>query len=76
MQLKEKYPKILTGSGLGLVTLRPEVRTQIVEPYQILSLIATGRPILASPPLSGIYLAPSLQLIPESACPPETSDNG
>jgi hypothetical protein len=25
--MKEEYPKILTGSDLGLVTLRPEVRT-------------------------------------------------
>jgi colanic acid biosynthesis glycosyl transferase WcaI len=52
MQPKEAYLNILQASDLGLVTLRQEVKTPVV-PSKILSLMAAGRPVLASLPLEG-----------------------
>lgn len=52
MQPKEEYPKVLAASDLCLVTLRKEVRTPVV-PSKILSIMAAGRPVLASLPLEG-----------------------
>ncbi len=52
MQPKEKYLEILHASDLCLVTLRQEVRTPVV-PSKILSIMAAGRPVLASLPLAG-----------------------
>jgi colanic acid biosynthesis glycosyl transferase WcaI len=52
MQPKEEYPKVLTASDLCLVTLRKEVKTPVV-PSKILSIMAAGRPVLASLPLEG-----------------------
>jgi len=63
MQPREKYPEVLAASDLCLVTLRPEVRTPVV-PSKILSIMAAGRPVLASLPLMGD--APAL--IREAGC--------
>lgn len=52
MQPKAKYAEILAASDLCLVTLRPEVQTPVV-PSKILSIMAAGRPVLASLPLDG-----------------------
>jgi colanic acid biosynthesis glycosyl transferase WcaI len=52
MQPKEEYPKVLAASDLCIVTLRKEVRTPVV-PSKILSIMAAGRPVLASLPLEG-----------------------
>jgi colanic acid biosynthesis glycosyl transferase WcaI len=70
MQPKEEYPKVLAASDLCLVTLRKEVATPVV-PSKILSIMAAGRPVLASLPMGGD--AP--RLIAEAQCgvclPPE-----
>jgi glycosyltransferase involved in cell wall biosynthesis len=52
MQPKTEYPKVLAASDLCLVTLRKEVQTPVV-PSKILSIMAAGRPVLASLPLEG-----------------------
>jgi glycosyltransferase involved in cell wall biosynthesis len=52
MQPKEEYPKVLAASDLCLVTLRKEVKTPVV-PSKILSIMAAGRPVLASLSLEG-----------------------
>ena len=63
MQPKAKYPEVLAASDLCLVTLRQEVQTPVV-PSKILSIMAAGRPVLASLPLDGD--AP--RLINEAGC--------
>jgi glycosyltransferase involved in cell wall biosynthesis len=63
MQSKERYAEVLAASDLCLVTLRKEVRTPVV-PSKILSIMAAGRPILASLSLEGD--AP--RLIDEAQC--------
>lgn len=63
MQPKDKYLEILSASDLCLATLRREVKTPVV-PSKILSIMAAGRPILASLPLDGD--AP--RLIAEAQC--------
>ena len=63
MQPKDKYPEVLLASDLCLVTLRQEVKTPVV-PSKILSIMAAGRPVLASLPLDGD--AP--RLIAEAGC--------
>ena len=52
MQPKEKYPRVLADADVCLVTLRPEVATPTV-PSKIGTIMAAGRPILASIPASG-----------------------
>ena len=52
MQPKDKYPEVLAASDVCLATLRQEVRTPVV-PSKILSIMAAGRPVLASLPLDG-----------------------
>jgi colanic acid biosynthesis glycosyl transferase WcaI len=47
MQPRERYPALLQSSDLGLATLRSEVRTPVV-PSKILSIMASGRPVLAA----------------------------
>ena len=63
MQSKDKYPDVLAASDLCLATLRRDVRTPVV-PSKILSIMAAGRPVLASLPLDGD--AP--RLIAEAGC--------
>jgi colanic acid biosynthesis glycosyl transferase WcaI len=63
MQPKDKYPEVLSASDLCLATLRQEVKTPVV-PSKILSIMAAGRPVLASLPLDGD--AP--RLIAEAQC--------
>ncbi|HEY6952391.1 MAG TPA: glycosyltransferase family 4 protein, partial [Bacteroidota bacterium] len=69
---KNEYVELLHASDLCLVTLRKEVMTPVV-PSKILSIMAAGRPILASMPLSGD--APAL--VQTAGCgiciPPENS---
>ena len=73
MQPKDKYPEVLLASDLCLATLRQEVKTPVV-PSKILSIMAAGRPVLASLPLDGD--AP--RLIAEAQCgsaiPPSDPD--
>jgi glycosyltransferase involved in cell wall biosynthesis len=52
MQPKEVYPQVLAAADACLVTLRPEVATPVV-PSKISTIMAAGRPILASLPLRG-----------------------
>jgi len=52
MQPKEIYPQVLTAADVCLVTLRPEVRTPTI-PSKIPTIMAAGRPIVASMPLHG-----------------------
>jgi glycosyltransferase involved in cell wall biosynthesis len=52
MQPKEKYPSVLAAADVCLVTLRPEVATPVV-PSKLLTIMAAGRPVLASMPLAG-----------------------
>jgi glycosyltransferase involved in cell wall biosynthesis len=49
---KNEYADLLHASDVCLVTLRKEVRTPVV-PSKILSIMAAGRPIVASMPLHG-----------------------
>lgn len=63
MQPKERYPEVLAASDICLATLKPEVRTPVV-PSKILSIMASGRPVLAAMDLSGD--AP--RLIEEAQC--------
>jgi glycosyltransferase involved in cell wall biosynthesis len=52
MQPKELYPQVLAASDACLVTLRPDVLTPTI-PSKIGTIMAAGRPILASMPLHG-----------------------
>ena len=52
MQPKEQYPSVLAAADVCLVTLRPEVATPVV-PSKLLTIMAAGRPVLASMPLTG-----------------------
>ncbi len=52
MQPKEKYPTVLADADVCLVTLRPEVATPTV-PSKIATIMAAGRPIVASIPATG-----------------------
>ena len=52
MQPKEIYPWILASSNIGLVTLKKDVKTPVV-PSKILSIMASGRPIVAALPKDG-----------------------
>lgn len=52
MQPREKYPDVLHASNVCLSTLKSEVITPVV-PSKILSIMAAGRPIIASMNLSG-----------------------
>ena len=63
MQPKARYPEVLAASDICLATLKPAVRTPVV-PSKILSIMASGRPVLAAMDLSGD--AP--RLIEEAQC--------
>lgn len=52
MQPREVYPRILDASDVCLVTLRKDIKTPVV-PSKILSIMAAGKPVLASMPLEG-----------------------
>lgn len=52
MQPKSVYPYVVASSDVGLVTLNGKVKTPVV-PSKILSMMAAGRPVLASMPLDG-----------------------
>ena len=63
MQPKSVYPQVVASSDAQLVTLNKNVKTPVV-PSKTLSIMAAGRPILASLPLDGD--AP--ELIQEANC--------
>jgi colanic acid biosynthesis glycosyl transferase WcaI len=50
MQSFSVYPQILAASDVSLVNLHPELRTPVV-PSKLLSIMAAGRPVVASLPL-------------------------
>jgi glycosyltransferase involved in cell wall biosynthesis len=52
LQSKEVYPLILDASDICLVTLNKSVMTPVV-PSKLLSIMASGRPVLASMNLNG-----------------------
>lgn len=52
MQPKEVYPWVVASCDVGLVTLNARVKTPVV-PSKILSMMAAGRPVVASMPLDG-----------------------
>jgi len=52
MQPKSLYPLVVASSDVGLVTLNKKVLTPVV-PSKIISIMAGGRPVLASMPLDG-----------------------
>jgi len=62
-QPKSTYPLVVASCDVGLVTLNAKVNTPVV-PSKILSMMAAGRPVLASMPLDGD--AP--KLIQKSGC--------
>lgn len=70
MQPRHRYPAVLHASDVSLATLHAEVATPVV-PSKILSIMAAGRPVIASMNLNGD--AP--RLIEEAQCgyalPPE-----
>jgi len=63
MQPAEKYPAIVAAFDLGIVTLNAKVHTPVV-PSKILSLMASGTPIVASLPKG----SDSATLIEEAKC--------
>jgi colanic acid biosynthesis glycosyl transferase WcaI len=63
MQPRERYPAVLHASDVCLATLHAQVHTPVV-PSKIQSIMAAGRPVVASLPLSGD--AP--KLIAEAHC--------
>jgi colanic acid biosynthesis glycosyl transferase WcaI len=60
---KEEYIQLLHASDVCLVTLRGQVKTPVV-PSKILSIMAAGRPLVASLPLDG----DASKLIAEAGC--------
>ena len=70
MQPRHRYPDVLHASDVSLATLHSDVSTPVV-PSKILSIMAAGRPVVASMNLDGD--AP--RLIEEASCgyalPPE-----
>ena len=52
MQPRDVYPQILAASDICLVPLRKDIKTPVI-PSKILSIMAAGRPVLASMPLQG-----------------------
>ncbi|MBI1923420.1 glycosyltransferase family 4 protein [Candidatus Poribacteria bacterium] len=52
MQPREKYPDVLAASDVCLVTLAKQVATPVV-PAKLLSIMSSGRPVIASVPLDG-----------------------
>lgn len=52
MQPKSLYPWVVASSDVSLVTLNKKVKTPVV-PSKIISIMAAGRPVLASMPLDG-----------------------
>ena len=60
---REQYLELLHASDICLVTLRKEMKTPVV-PGKIMSIMAAGRPLIASLPLDGD--AP--RLIEEAGC--------
>jgi len=52
MQPKGTYPFVVASCDIGIVTLNARVKTPVV-PSKILSLMAAGKPIVASLPLDG-----------------------
>lgn len=74
MLSKEEYAELLPASDISLVTLRKEVQTPVV-PSKIMSIMAAGRPVVASLPLAG----DSSKLIDEAksgiCVPPESPDH-
>jgi glycosyltransferase involved in cell wall biosynthesis len=63
MQPKHRYPYVLAASDVSLVTLKREVKTPVV-PSKILSIMASGRPVVGCMNLDGD--AP--ELIEEAQC--------
>jgi glycosyltransferase involved in cell wall biosynthesis len=63
MQPKHRYPYVLAASDVSLVTLKKEVKTPVV-PSKILSIMASGRPVVGCMNLNGD--AP--ELIEEAQC--------
>lgn len=52
MQPREKYPSVLAASDVSLVALKKKVVTPVV-PSKLLSIMAGGRPVIASLDLKG-----------------------
>lgn len=63
MQPKSLYPLVVASSDIQLVTLNKNVKTPVV-PSKIISIMAGGRPVLASLPLDG----DAARLIKEANC--------
>lgn len=63
MQPRERYPSVLAASDVSLVTLKKNVVTPVV-PSKLLSIMASGRPVIASLDLKGD--AP--EIIREAGC--------
>jgi len=52
MQPRDRYPAVLQASDISLATLHKEVETPVV-PSKILSIMASGRPVVAAMSLNG-----------------------
>ena len=63
MQPQEEYPQILAASDVSLVSLDSSVKTPVV-PAKLLSIMASGRPVVASVPAGG----DTLRIIDAAGC--------
>jgi len=63
MQPWETYPQVLAASDVSLINLHPELQTPVV-PSKLLSIMAAGRPVVASLPGH----SDARQIIAESGC--------
>jgi colanic acid biosynthesis glycosyl transferase WcaI len=63
MQPWSVYPEILSASDISLINLHPELRTPVV-PSKLLSIMAAGRPVVASLPAE----SDARRIINEACC--------
>jgi glycosyltransferase involved in cell wall biosynthesis len=63
MQPWSVYPEVLSASNVSLINLHPELRTPVV-PSKLLSIMAAGRPVVASLPAE----SDARRIITEAGC--------
>ncbi len=63
MQPWSVYPEVLSASDVSLINLHPELRTPVV-PSKLLSIMAAGRPVVASLPVE----SDARRIITEAGC--------
>lgn len=63
MQPWSVYPEVLSASDISMINLHPELRTPVV-PSKLLSIMASGRPVVASLPVE----SDARRIIYEASC--------